>query len=381
MRARGVFRAGVARQVATTIVVALSLIVSNGRTVLAAPPTPSIDAGNAIVLDPDTKLALFERASHERVAPASLTKIMTALVALEEGDPAQRITIVPGDLIGEASMGLQVGERVSLETLLYGLLLPSGNDAAMAIARGVGARAGDRSGAEAVARFVGWMNAAAARLELADSRFVNPHGLDADGHYASAFDLARLTGFAWQNPTFARIFGSATFQGEGHALQHGNRLVGQYDGVVGGKTGLTDGCGFCLITAARHAGHRLVIVVLRDTRAGAFADTTALLGWGYAQVATAGAAAPAPPSALPVAPTPVPAAPRAANPALAPANNGAVVPLVQAGQPAPLPLPVSSGIASRSDQFPASPPAVGAVCVILLTLVWAARPRRPVLPR
>lgn len=374
-RVRPSFR--LALRTALVVIAVLMLVANTGYRASAAAPTPSIDAGSAIVFDADTKLALFERASHEQIAPASLTKIMTALVALEEGDPAQRITIVASDLIGEAAMGLQVGERVSLETLLYGLLLPSGNDAAMAIARGVGARAGDRSGAASVARFVGWMNDAAARLDLTDSHFVNPHGLDADDHYSSAFDLARLTGFTWQNPTFARIFGSATFQGEGHVLQHGNRLVGQYDGVVGGKTGLTDGCGFCLITAAQHAGHRLVVVVLRDTRVGAFTDTTTLLGWGYAQVETIGAARPSPlPSALLVAPTPAPAVSRAANPAFAPANPGAVVPTVLAGQPAVFIAPAQSPLTYPTERSFASPLAAGVVCIFLLVLLWASRPRR-----
>jgi D-alanyl-D-alanine carboxypeptidase len=344
----------------------------------AAPLAPTIAAGNAIVLDPDTKLALFERDSHERVAPASLTKIMTALVAIEEGDLAQQVTIAREDLIGEASMGLQVGERVSLETLLYGLLLPSGNDAAMAIARAVGAQAGDRSGAVSVARFAGWMNDAAARLELVDSRFVNPHGLDADGHYSSAFDLARLTGFAWQNPAFARIFGSATYQGEGHVLQHGNRLIGQYDGVVGGKTGLTDGCGFCLITAAQHAGHRLVVVVLRDTRAGAFTDTTALLGWSYGQVASRSVPQPSPlPSAVPAVPTTVPVAANAGARTGVPAVGGAIVPTVLAGQTAPLALPVSAVGSSTLLPIPPSALAVGIVGLLVLALLWVSRSRSP----
>lgn len=339
---------------------------------VGAAAVPAIAAGNAIVLDPDTNQELYARASHARVAPASLTKIMTALVAVRRVDPARQIAILPEDLIGEATMGLRSGERVSLGTLLYGLLLPSGNDAAMAIARGVGAQAGDASGAEGVARFVGWMNETAARLDLHDTHFVNPHGLDADDHYSSAYDLARLTGVAWQQPTFARTFGSASYQGEGHLLRHGNRLIGQYDGVVGGKTGLTDGCGFCLVTAAQHADHRLVVVVLRDTKEGAFADTSALLGWSYAQldlpvpVATA-----PPPTAIPVAPTPVPAS--AAN--VAPANGQrAAVPvtpglIVQSGQPALAPMRVGSASAGLFEHIPSTPIALLALGVALL-LCW-----------
>jgi D-alanyl-D-alanine carboxypeptidase (penicillin-binding protein 5/6) len=181
----------------------------------------------------------------------------------------------------------------------------------MAIARGVGAQPGDPSGAVAVARFVGWMNEAAVRLGLRDTHFVNPHGLDADDHYSSAYDLARLTGIAWRDPLFARIFGTTRYQAEGYALAHTHRLVGAYDGVVGGKIGLTDGCGFCLVTAAEHAKHCLVVVVLRETTTEAYDDTKALLSWAYAQLdagplptpTVAPSPAPVPPTATPVAPT------------------------------------------------------------------------------
>ena len=355
----------------TATIVTLLLTIIQPVVLLAAAP-PTIAAGNAIVLDPDTNQELFARASHVRVAPASLTKIMTALVAVQRVNPARSFTILPEDLIGEATMGLRAGEKVTLGTLLYGLLLPSGNDAAMAIARGVGAQAGDAAGAEGVARFIGWMNETAARLELHDTHFVNPHGLDADDHYSSAYDLARLTGVAWQQPTFARTFGSVSYQGEDHVLRHGNRLIGQYDGVVGGKTGLTDGCGFCLVTAAQHADHRLVVVVLRDTKEGAFADTSALLGWSYAQldlpmpVATA-----PPPTVIAVAPTPMPAA--VAN--VAPANGKSaavqVTPglIVQSGQPALAPVRVGSASAGLFEQIPSTPIALLALGVALL-LCW-----------
>jgi D-alanyl-D-alanine carboxypeptidase (penicillin-binding protein 5/6) len=346
----------------------LVLLVMQPLALLAA-STPTIATGNAIVFDPDTNQELFARASHARVAPASLTKIMTAFVAVQRVDPSRQVTILPEDLIGEATMGLRSGEKVTLGTLLYGLLLPSGNDAAMAIARAVGAQAGDASGAEGVARFVGWMNETAVRLELHDTHFMNPHGLDADDHYSSAYDLARLTGVAWQQPTFARTFGSATYQGEGHVLRHGNRLIGQYDGVVGGKTGLTDGCGFCLVTAAQHADHRLVVVVLRDTKEGAFADTSALLGWSYAQLDLPAPVPTAiPPTVIPVAPTPVPAsaantAPVAAQPVVTPVAAGLVV---QSGQPALAPVRVASASVGLFEQLPSTPIALVALGIAFL---------------
>lgn len=321
MRATPLLRSRRALALAALLLILVLLLPS------PAAAASTVAAGSAIVLDVASGQALFEQASGVSIAPASLTKIMTALVALEHAAPAKRIAIVPGDLVGEASMGLRAGENLSLETLLYGLLLPSGNDAATAIARGVGAQPGDASGAAGLVRFVGWMNERATSLGLSATHYVNPHGLDADDHRSSAADLARLTGVAWANPTFTRIFGSASYTGEGHSMRHGNRLIGQYDGVVGGKVGLTDGCGFCLITAAEHAGHRLVVVVLRDTREGAFADTTALLDRAYAQLDAGAVAAPviapnsatAPPPAVPAAVTPAAALATAARQATAPA--------------------------------------------------------------
>lgn len=369
-RALPTFARRVPLVVTATIVTLLIAIIQPVALIAAAPPT--ITAGNAIVFDPDTNQEVFARSSHARVAPASLTKIMTALVAVQRVDPSRSFTILPEDLIGEATMGLRAGEKVTLGTLLYGLLLPSGNDAAMAIARGVGARAGDASGAEGVARFVGWMNESAAWLDLRDTHFVNPHGLDADDHYSSAYDLARLTGAAWQQPTFARTFGSASYQGEGHVLRHGNRLIGQYDGVVGGKTGLTDGCGFCLVTAAQHADHRLVVVVLRDSKEGAFADTSALLGWSYSQLdLPVPVATVPPPTAIPIAPTPVlvsaaNVAPAAVPSAAIPTTSGL---LVQSGQPALAPVRGGAASAGLFEQLPSTPIALFALAGALL-LCW-----------
>jgi D-alanyl-D-alanine carboxypeptidase (penicillin-binding protein 5/6) len=269
----------------------------------ATSPPPAVAAANAVVIGdyPGGQRVLFDRAMHAHVPPASLTKVMTALVALQHGDLAAQITAEPADLVGEASMGLRAGETLSLKTLLYGLLLPSGNDAAMAIARGVGAQPGDASGEVSVARFVGWMNETARRLGLDDTHFANPHGLDAPDHYSSPYDLARLTLAAWQQQAFAAIFSSTSYSGEGHGMIQGNHLVGNYPGVVGGKTGLTDRCGYCLITAARQQETRLVVVVMHDTADTAYTDTKALLAYGFAQPM----------------PTPAPVAPAGVAPASA----------------------------------------------------------------
>ena len=248
-------------------------------------PPPTVAAKHAEILDEATGRVLWEKNGRARIPIASVTKIMTALVALERADPAQPLTVAPGDLIGEASMGLRPGETLTLESLLHGLLIASGNDAALTIARGLGARGMGPAPADdaAVARFVGWMNERAAGLGLYDTRFANPHGLDEAGHYSSAYDLALLTARAWRQPLFARIFGTTSYQEAGRALRHGNRLIGRHEGVVGGKTGLTDGCGYCLMTAAERDGRRLVVVLLRDTKERWFEDTAGLLEWAYAE--------------------------------------------------------------------------------------------------
>ncbi len=262
---------------------------------------PTVAAANAAVLSATDGVVLFDRAMHDHVAPASLTKLMTALVALERGDPAQSFTVTQDDLIGEASMGLQAGEAVTLEVLLYGLLLPSGNDAAMTIARSLGAQQDDATPADGVARFVGWMNASAAGLGLRDTHFVNPHGFDEEGHYSSAYDLARLAARAWQQPLLARIWGSRGYTSAEHGMKHGNQLVGRYPGVVGGKTGFTDNCGFCLITAAEREGRRLVVVVLHDTHERWLDDTVGLIEYGFTQLAMSPAPAPEPAAPEPAA--------------------------------------------------------------------------------
>jgi D-alanyl-D-alanine carboxypeptidase (penicillin-binding protein 5/6) len=307
---------------------------------VAAAEPPSIVAGNAIVLAEPGPVVLLDRAMHEPVPPASLTKIMTAHVALQRGDLAQRLVVAPSDLVGQASMGLRAGETLTLEALLYGLLLPSGNDAAMTIARGLGARADDGSDSEAVARFVGWMNEEAARLGLRQTHFVNPHGLDRPGHVSSAADLARLTLVAAQDPRFVRIAGRPSAVAAGRGLRHGHPLVGQAPGVLAGKTGRTRGCRSCLMTLAERDGRRVVVVVLRSTREAVVDDTIALLAWGFTQ-----------PLVTPTPTVPLPTAPPLATSALA-ADASPVPPLPTAP---PLPPTTTLPLATPAPAAGASP--------------------------
>jgi hypothetical protein len=250
---------------------------------LAAPPVPrpAVVATHWIVMDADTGRVLESARPHDRTAMASLTKVMTALVALERGDLNQQVLIVESDLIGESSAGLEAGEQVTLRTLVYGLLLRSGNDAAMAIARAVGGSPQDDDPA-ARARFVGWMNDKAAELSLAGTRFANPHGLDEEGHYSTVYDLAVLTRAALDHPILVAVLGADRYEADGVVYRQSNRLPERYPGVVGGKTGWTDHAGLCLIEVAERAGHRLIVVLIGSTLEHWYDDAAKLLDYGWA---------------------------------------------------------------------------------------------------
>lgn len=244
---------------------------------------PAISAQAAILVDLTNERVLFSREPHARRAVASLTKVMTAAVALQYGRLADEVVIEGRDLPGEASIGLKAGDRLSLETLLYGMMMRSGNDAAAAIARGVGERVvaerGLRGGGSAV--FMDLMNQRAVDLGMLNTHFVNPHGLDAPGHVSSAYDLALLTRAALRDATFARIFGARTYPYNGSAWTNANRLLYSYEPLIGGKTGVTDDAGLCLVEVAQRGDRRLLVVVLDSPHW--YADAQALLEYGFSQ--------------------------------------------------------------------------------------------------
>jgi len=242
---------------------------------------PDITANSAIVLTADTGEVLYTKDAELRLPPASLTKLFTALVALESDQLDRRLSVAPEDIVGEASMGLIDGETLSLETLLYGLLLPSGNDAAATIARNLGDGSLDT--------FMSQANARIAELGLTDTVLINPHGLDAHLHYSSARDLAAITMFLLRTqPDFARISGSLEHTAEGHTLFQTNDLHITYPGLVAGKTGVTDEAGFCLMEVAERNGQRVITVLLGSTSEAWYADAQLLLDYGFATLATPG---------------------------------------------------------------------------------------------
>jgi serine-type D-Ala-D-Ala carboxypeptidase (penicillin-binding protein 5/6) len=240
------------------------------RTVQAWPQ--GISAQYAALIDGDSGEILWGRNARGRVAPASLTKIVTALVALDRGRLSDRVAVqVDSRTMYESTvMGLTPGETVSMETLLYGLMLPSGNDAALAIAQQVG---GSESG------FVSLMNAKATQLGLANSHFLNPHGLDADGHYSSPADLIAFSRAGMRDATFARLSGARHYDGEGYSMNNLNRLLALYPKADGVKVGYTDNAGRAIVASATQDGHRLYAALLRS--ANPTAEAQALLEWAF----------------------------------------------------------------------------------------------------
>lgn len=236
--------------------------------------TPSVTAEAAVLLDIRTGQILFDKNARQRRPPASTTKIMTALLALEGGDLRQVVTVSPGAAsVGEASLDLRAGEKLTLEELIYGALLRSGNDACVAIAEHIG-------GTES--NFVLLMNQKAKMLGAEDTSFKNTNGLPAAGHYTTARDLAVLTRYALSNPSFQKIVstrGKLIGGQEERYLNNTNRLLWGYAWADGVKTGTTNEAGGCLVASATKDGRQLISVVLHsDNR---WRDSIKLLDYGF----------------------------------------------------------------------------------------------------
>jgi len=228
-------------------------------------------AASAVLMEASTGRVLYEKDAHARRLIASTTKLMTALVAAEHIDDFQRtVKIGPEHMAEGSSMYLRPGEEVTLEALLYGLLLSSGNDAALALA---GACAGD------VETFVGWMNDKAAALGMADTHFANPNGLDDKDHYSTAYDLALLGRAALANETVAKAAGTKYASVAGRSLVNHNKLLWRCEGCTGLKTGYTQAAGRTLVSSAVREGMTLVCVTLHDP--DDWRDHAALYDYGF----------------------------------------------------------------------------------------------------
>ena len=228
-------------------------------------------AAAAILVDADSGRVLYEQNADARMLIASTTKIMTALVAIQEGDLSDVVTVKREATLTEgSSMYLKEGEQLTLETLLYGLMLCSGNDAAVAIADHVG---GSQKG------FVKLMNETAKELGMESSSFANPNGLDAEDHYSTARDMAKLACAAVRNETLLRIVSTQSVTIGGRTMTNHNKLLRYVDGCLGLKTGYTRAAGRTLVSCAERNGQRLVAVTLQD--GNDWADHQALYDYGF----------------------------------------------------------------------------------------------------
>lgn len=247
---------------------------------LKADQPPPITAASALLEDAASGQTLWAAHPTARRAPASLTKMMTALLVRQDDSLTETFTVSADAAATPGSrMGLATGERLTVDQLLYGLLLPSGNDAAVALAEGT-------SGSEAA--FVAAMNARAATMGLRGTHYVNPHGLDAPGHYSTAADLATLGRAVLADPVLSQVVDTRhealAATGPNGPVQFDltnlNQLLFTYPGADGVKTGTTEEAGQNLVGAAQRDGHQLLVVVLgSDDR---YADATALLNMGWA---------------------------------------------------------------------------------------------------
>lgn len=228
-------------------------------------------ATSAILMDVDSGRVLYEQNADARMLIASTTKIMTALVAIREGNFSDIVTVSREAAYTEgSSMYLKEGEQLTLETLLYGLMLCSGNDAAVAIAEHVGG---------SVEGFVKLMNQTAQDLGMKDSSFANPNGLDDEKHYSTARDMALLARAAVNNETLVRIASTRTITIGGRTMANHNKLLAYVDGCIGLKTGYTRAAGRTLVSCAQRNGQRLVAVTLQD--GNDWADHQSLLEYGF----------------------------------------------------------------------------------------------------
>ncbi|MDR0862962.1 MAG: D-alanyl-D-alanine carboxypeptidase [Oscillospiraceae bacterium] len=254
---------------------ALTIITAIFPTSVAAQAVsaPTTSAKSAILIDADSGETLYEQDADIKLQIASTTKILTALVVLERCRLDETVVIKPAYTTVEgSSMYLKAGEKRTVRELLYGLMLSSGNDAAVALACHTAGSIDD---------FAKLMNATADKLGCANSDFKNPHGLDAAGHGSTASDLAKITAAAMKNPDFAAIVSTKTISVAGRELKNHNRLLWDLDGALGVKTGYTKSSGRSLVSCAERDGLRLVCVTLSDPND--WADHASLFDWGFSE--------------------------------------------------------------------------------------------------
>nr|WP_093212251.1 D-alanyl-D-alanine carboxypeptidase family protein [Sediminibacillus albus] len=247
------------------------LLMAIPKTALAV---PGVSAAHAALIEQSTGRVLFEKNAHQPQRIASITKIMTAIIAIESGKMNETVTASRRAVYTEgSSIYLEEGEKMKLKDLVYGLMLRSGNDSAVAIAEHVG---GSLEG------FVYLMNEKAAWLGMNNTHFENPHGLDSEKHRSTAYDMALLMRYAMDNEDFKEITGTTSYKSEARTYAWGNKnklLTQYYKYCTGGKTGYTKKAGRTLVTSAEKEGMTLIMVTINDP--DDWRDHIRLFDWGF----------------------------------------------------------------------------------------------------
>lgn len=250
------------------------------------PKGPAIGAESAIVMEANTGIILYSKNIHEQLYPASTTKILTCLIAAETSSLDETVTFSENAVFsiprGSSNMGMDMGQALTMEEALYGILVGSANETANAVAEHIGG---------SIEGFADMMNRKAQELGCVDSHFANPNGLHDDNHYTSAYDLAMIARSFFQNELLAKISNTPTrhfepteTQPDDFILRTHHRLVTgeySYDGIVGGKTGYTDMARQTLVTCAEQDGMKLICVVMKEESPNQFTDTMDLFNYGF----------------------------------------------------------------------------------------------------
>jgi len=252
------------------------------------PQGPGVYAEAAIVMEASTGLILYEKNIHEIYYPASITKILSSLLIIENSSPGEVVTFSNDAVfkvdLDSSRIGIDVGEQLTIQQCLYGILLESANEVTYAAAEHV---AGN------IPNFAKMMNDRAKEIGCLNSNFVNPHGLPDDNHYTTAYDMALITREAIKNETFRKIFSTRTYQipptnkqSETRYLRNHHKFVLKqeyiYDGTVGGKTGYTSKAKYTLVTVAKRGDLELICVIMKDdTSKHQYEDTIKLLDFGF----------------------------------------------------------------------------------------------------
>lgn len=239
---------------------------------------PKLNSREAIIMDRKSKRVIYGKNENKRVAMASTTKIMTAIVVIENANLEDEVTVsAKAAGIGGSRLGLKKNDKITVRNLLYGLMLCSGNDAAIALAEHVGG---------SVEGFAEKMNEKAKELKLQNTHFVTPHGLDNPEHYTTAYELAIIADYAMDDESFAKIVGikEATVMINGYSknIKNTNELLGYLQGVKGVKTGFTNNAGRCLVTCTNRNDFEIITVVLgADTKEFRTEDSIKLIEYTY----------------------------------------------------------------------------------------------------